>query len=64
MNEVEAVKTREEILAVSKLLSKFGSDDIADIWNIGLNLALRISDLLSVKYDDIDSKKNAITIEE
>jgi len=26
---------------------------MADVWNIGLNLALRISDLLSVKFIDI-----------
>jgi len=30
---------------------------MADIWNVGLNLALRISDLLSIKFDDIHGER-------
>jgi hypothetical protein len=35
---------------------------MADIWNIGLNLALRITDLLSIKFDDIHSDRLIIKI--
>ena len=30
---------------------------MADVWNVGLNLALRISDLLSIKFDDISGDR-------
>ena len=30
---------------------------MADIWCIGLNLAFRISDLLSIKFDDIHDER-------
>ncbi|BAJ01308.1 Tyr recombinase domain-containing protein [Shewanella violacea] len=30
---------------------------MADIWNIGLNLALRISDLLSIKFSDLQQDR-------
>ncbi len=30
---------------------------MANIWDVGLNLALRISDLLSIKFDDIHSER-------
>ena len=46
MNEVEAVKTRAEIAAIETLLRKHHGEIYADIWKVGLNLSLRISDLL------------------
>lgn len=57
MNEVEAVKTKEEIALVEVLLRKHFNDLYGDIWKVGINLALRISDLLVIKYEDIDLDK-------
>nr|WP_320135808.1 tyrosine-type recombinase/integrase [uncultured Amphritea sp.] len=54
MNEVEAVKDKSQIQMVSHLLSKHGSDDYRDIWELGINAALRISDLLNLKYSDVE----------
>lgn len=53
MNEVEAVKKKEDIQLVGRLLNKYGSIDYQDIWELGINAALRISDLLSLKYTDV-----------
>lgn len=54
MNEVEAVKTKDDIHMVSRLLGKHGSSDYKDIWELGINAALRISDMLSLKYSDVE----------
>ena len=53
MAEVHAVKELDKVKLISHLLERRYSKQMADIWNIGLNLALRISDLLSIKFDDI-----------
>lgn len=53
MNEVEAVKEREDIRAVGVFLEKHGSKDYRDIWELGINAALRISDLLALRYADV-----------
>lgn len=54
MNVVEAVKTKQEIHTVEHLLRKHGGQLYADLWRIGVNMALRISDLLLIKYEDLD----------
>lgn len=54
MAEVQAVKELDTIKLVSHLLERRCSKQMSQIWNIGLNLALRISDLLSVKFSDIN----------
>ncbi len=54
MNEVDAVKTRNEIAAIETLLRKHHGELYADIWKIGLNLSLRISDLLAIQFADLD----------
>lgn len=64
MNEVEAVKTAEEISAISTLLLKHGGQDYYDIWKLGINVAFRISDLLSVSVSRIDLKRRELTIVE
>jgi len=53
MAEVQAVKDLDKVKLISHLLERRYSKQMADVWNIGLNLALRISDLLSVKFNDI-----------
>lgn len=54
MKEVEAIKDLETIKLVSHLLVKHHSQQFADIWNLGINLALRISDLLELKFEDLN----------
>jgi len=54
MKVVEAVKTKQEILTVEHLLEKHSGRLYADLWRIGVNMALRISDLLNIKYDELD----------
>lgn len=53
MNEVQAVKTPAKIDRVEHLLAERGQV-YADVWRVGLNLALRISDLLALKYTDVE----------
>ena len=53
MAEVQPVKTLDTIKLISHLLEVRYSKQMADVWDIGLNLALRISDLLSIKFSDI-----------
>lgn len=53
MPEVQAVKDLDKVKLVGYLLEKAYGQQIADIWNVGLNLALRISDLLSIQFSDI-----------
>lgn len=53
MAEVHAVKDIETVRLISHLLERHCSKQMSDVWNIGLNLALRISDLLSIKFSDI-----------
>ena len=64
MNEVEAVKTKEEIVVIETLLKNHHGSLYADIWRIGVNLSLRISDLLSVKYADLDTHNRLYTLTE
>lgn len=55
MNEVEAVKSKEDISTITSLLNKHGSEVYSDIWIVGINTALRISDLLAIKMADLTS---------
>ena len=60
---VEAVKSEIKIVAISKRLKEYGSQTYADIWNLGINLALRISDLLAVQYVDVAGKETLMIVE-
>ncbi|MDT0602539.1 tyrosine-type recombinase/integrase [Thalassotalea castellviae] len=55
MAEVQAVKELDTVRLISHLLERRCSKQMSHIWNIGINLALRISDLLSVKFSDINN---------
>ncbi|MBR9728290.1 site-specific integrase [Shewanella intestini] len=61
MKEVEAVKSRDTIKLISYLLKRHYGQQMADVWEIGLNLALRISDLLATRFSDIRGDKLCIT---
>lgn len=52
MREVEAVKTGEQRQQVEAHLTAQGAI-YADIWKVGVNTALRISDLLSLTMEDV-----------
>lgn len=58
MNTVEAVKTAGEIGAVEALLRKKNTI-YADIWKFGLNVGLRIQDLLAIQFDQLELKKRS-----
>jgi integrase len=64
MKDVEAVKTKEEIRDVERYLAKHKGQLYADIWRCGVNLALRISDLLAIRFEDIDYQRCELTIRE
>jgi integrase len=57
MAEVQAVKNPDTIKLISHLLEIRSSKQMSLVWNIGLNLALRISDLLSIKFSDIQDDR-------
>ena len=53
MQLVEAVKTQAEVQQITRklILNAKGSSLYADIWSFGLQVALRISDLLEVTFE-------------
>lgn len=54
MKTTDAVKTKDQAERVKTLLTlnAKGSTLYADIWTFGIQVALRISDLLSITFDD------------
>ena len=60
MAEVHAVKDKETISLVSHLLNIRFSKQMSLIWQLGINTALRISDLLSIKFTDIQEDRLVI----
>lgn len=60
MNEVDAVKTEDDITTIHTLLRKHGSQDYSDVFKLGINVAYRISDLLSIetkKHINLDKRE-------
>lgn len=55
MQEVDAVKDPKMILRIQDELAERKGQVYGDIWRVGVNLALRISDLLSLKFDDMET---------
>lgn len=57
MAEVQAVKSKDTISLISHLLEiRFGMQ-ISLVWQLGINLGLRISDLLSIRFSDIKDNR-------
>lgn len=54
MAEVQAIKDDDTIRLIGHLLAIRCNSQMADVWHIGLNLALRISDLLSIRFENIN----------
>ena len=61
MNTVDAI-SKDEIGLVTTLINKRYGSLYADIWKVGLNLSLRISDLLSLRYDQLDLEGRALSL--
>lgn len=61
MAEVHAIKQRETVGRIGELLQQQFGQQMSDIWNVGLNLALRISDLLSVRFTNIENDRLILT---
>ncbi len=57
MSEVDAIKEPDTITLISHLLKLRCSQQMADVWDVGVNLALRISDLLAIKFSDISNDR-------
>jgi len=51
---VDAVE-KGQIKLIEDLLLKHSGQIYADLWAVGINMALRISDLLSIRYSDIQN---------
>jgi integrase len=64
MNIVNAASKDEIDLIYSQLKRSYSNEIYADIWKIGLNLSLRISDLLSLKFDDFNIPQKLLYIKE
>lgn len=64
MNTVEAVKSEDDINLIEDLLKKYHGQLYADLWKIGLNVNLRISDLLKTEYADLDLVKREYILKE
>lgn len=61
MNFVEAAN-KNEVIAILTYLQKNYPPIYADIWKIGVNLSLRISDLLAIKFSDLDIDKRELRL--
>ncbi len=63
MNIVEAASKNEINLIHTLLINKFGQI-YADCWKIGVNLGLRIGDLLKLKFEDFNIQDRTLNLYE
>ena len=63
MKAVAALESKDQINLVTSFLFKHYSMTMVDAWRIGLQTALRVSDLLSLKYDDVVMRAAKPTVE-
>src|SRR5664280_1955342 len=61
MNAVDAANKAEIAMIHAALNKKFGQL-YADIWKVGVNLSLRISDLLTLKYADLNLEERSLKL--
>tara|TARA_R110001583_G_scaffold194342_1_gene365031 strand:+ start:4606 stop:5178 length:573 start_codon:yes stop_codon:yes gene_type:complete len=61
MNEVHAVKDINILKSIPSLLTKHYGEQMADIWEFGINVAIRISDTLNIKITDIENGRLKVT---
>lgn len=54
MNEVHAVKDKNILNSIPLLLKKHHGQQMSDIWEFGINVAIRISDTLNIKFSNIE----------
>jgi len=59
MNTVEAVSKAEVDMIHAALNKKYGQL-YADIWKVGVNVSLRIGDLLTLKYADLNLEERTL----
>ena len=63
MNVVDGV-SKLEVDMIHAMLTKKCPPIYADIWKIGVNVSLRIGDLLQLKYDDLDLTERSVKLTE
>ncbi len=63
MKAVNAV-SKSEVDVIHSLLGNQSGQIYADVWKIGVNLSLRIGDLLALKFSDIDLDNRLIHLTE
>lgn len=63
MNTVNAA-SKSEIDLIHALLNKKYGQLYADIWKIGVNLSLRISDLLTLEYAQLNLAERSLQLTE
>ena len=63
MNIVNAASKAEIDMVHTLLMKKYG-DLYADIWKVGVNLSLRISDLLDLEYGDFNMDDRSLRLRE
>ena len=61
MNIVNAAN-KTEVAMIHATLQKKYSQIYADVWRVGCNLSLRISDLLSIEYQQLDIEKRELKL--
>ena len=57
LNEVDGISNRAQLALVESLLLKHGGQLFADVWQLGLNTALRITDLLSLTMEQVRDRE-------
>jgi integrase len=63
MNTVEAASKAEVDMIHAALNKKYGQI-YSDIWKVGVNLSLRIGDLLTLRYADLNLTERSLTLTE
>ena len=60
MNDVQPVKDLAIVALIPELLIKHYTQQFADVWIFGVNTALRITDLLNIKFSEIKDDRLCI----